>query len=320
MKPCTNCGISLDNDKGFCPNCGHPVDVSSSATVQSRTTNNPYAANTYSNQPPIPIPPPPPHLSPRKGSGAVRIIIVAVIVILVILGGILGALLLGHHKVATQTVATQTPTKTATVASTQITVNPYTNTGKLVLNDPLKDNGLGYGWDVVTDQLGKCAFTGGAYHVSTLSATSGWTCSANPDFSNFAFEVQMTILKGDQGGIIFRSSSVYDYRFDVVQDGSYELIAERGTASNQGVTTVYKFKTLINLVSSPAIHQGLGQTNSIAVVAQGSLITLYVNSQQIASVTDNNFSHGNIGLVAAANATGGHPTEVAYSNAKVWTL
>ncbi|MBV9232149.1 MAG: hypothetical protein JOZ18_22760 [Chloroflexi bacterium] len=62
----------------------------------------------------------------------------------------------------------------------------------------------------------------------------------------------------------------------------------------------------------------MGQTNLIAVVAQGSTITLYVNRQQIASVTDSSYSHGNIAVVA--KSTDGNAAEVAYSNARVWSL
>ena len=311
MKPvklCTNCSTPLNNDKGFCPNCGHPVDVSDTATVQSQTTsygNNPYAGNPYGNQPYIP-PPPYTQQSPRKGPGAVWIVIVTVIAILAIVGGIQGAL---HSGVSQSNV---TATNTATVASTQTTVNPYTNGGTLVLNDPLQDNSLGNGWVEKTYSFGNCSFTGGTYHVIGLSTTEGIHCAASPDFSNFAFEVQMTIIKGDNGGVDFRLDSTQNtkYIFFVGTDGSFAL--DRG----QGLIN----QVLFNSTSSSAIHSGLGQTNIIAVVAQGSKITLYINGKLVASVTDNTYTHGQIALLAAPYRTNGHQTEVAYSNAKVWSL
>ena len=122
----------------------------------------------------------------------------------------------------------------------------------------------------------------------------------------------MQIIKGDAGGIIFRANTTNNtsYVFFVSQDGNYELFLCPKSACHDLVTTT----------SSSAIHQGLGQTNIIAVVAQGNTITLYVNHQQITSVTDGTYSHGQIGLVASPFANNGHATEVAYSNAKVWTL
>ena len=47
------------------------------------------------------------------------------------------------------------------------------------------------------------------------------------------------------------------------------------------------------------------------------------NSSAIESyyhVTDSTYSHGGIALVANPYSTGGHLTEVAYSNVKVWKL
>src|SRR5258708_20163294 len=46
-----------------------------------------------------------------------------------------------------------------------------------------------------------------------------------PSFSNFAFQVQMTILQGDEGGVIFRADPVHSkfYLFRISQSGSYDL-------------------------------------------------------------------------------------------------
>src|SRR2546422_9572974 len=77
---------------------------------------------------------------------------------------------------------------------------------------------------------------------------------------------------------------------------------------------------IIPTAPSPAIIQGLNKPNLLAVVALGTTLTLYVNHQQVGQVTDSTFNHGQIGLVAHAFATAGHPTEVMYSNVRVWTL
>lgn len=58
---------------------------------------------------------------------------------------------------------------------------------------------------------------------------------------------------------------------------------------------------------------GLGQSNTIAVVANGSTIDLYVNSQKVDSVNDSTFSQGYVGVAASTS------TEAVFSNAVVWT-
>jgi eukaryotic-like serine/threonine-protein kinase len=239
-----------------------------------------------------------------------RLIGITVILALAIVAG---AFYGGRQRIFhSSPIPPQTPA-TAFVPAPTATSIPAPYGGTLVLNDPLRDNSLGYGWREGSSQGGTCAFTGGAYHVSTPSTNSGYHCRAFPDFSNFAFEVQMVILQGDSGGIDFRLDSAQNtkYEFYVNQDGMYAFLVAQGTTA---------FKTLVQPTNSSAVHQGLGQTNIIAVVAQGSTITLYANHQLLARVTDSTYSHGRIALDAAANITDGHPTEVVYSNAKVWTL
>jgi hypothetical protein len=52
--------------------------------------------------------------------------------------------------------------------------------------------------------------------------------------------------------------------------------------------------------SSSAIHTGLNQPNTIAVLANGITLNLYVHQQKIDSVSDSTYSHGQVGVVAAA--------------------
>ena len=214
--------------------------------------------------------------------------------------------------------ATATAQAEATATATVIAANPYG--GTLVLNDPLRDNSLGH-WYQRSDSVSSCKFTGGAYHVSfspgpRTSASTGFICWAldSADFRNFAFEVQMTIIKGDLGGILFRAphDTAGGYEFIVGQNGIYQLQRWKSLTP----------QILVGPTFSLVIHRGLGQTNLIAVVAVGSTIRLYVNRQQIDSVTDSTYSHGFIALAAETyiSLTDFHPTEVIYSNAKLWVL
>ena len=191
--------------------------------------------------------------------------------------------------------------------------------GTLALSDPLRDNSKGYNWewDQNTDSAGGiCEFTGNGYRVSMPKQKAFEYCPAQAtDFSNFAFEAQMEIIKGDFGGMIFRAINTRDtanltyYIFYVGQDGYYFLQVCSSDTCTDLVTSAF----------SSAINQGLYQTNLIAVVANGTTITLYVNQQQLTSVNDSTYSHGQVGLIASPYSNG-NPTEVLYSNAKVWTL
>jgi len=116
----------------------------------------------------------------------------------------------------------------------------------------------------------------------------------------------MKIIKGECGGMLFRASQAGLYAYLICWDGAYDL--HIFTSSNQ--------KDLRNTHVS-GVHTGLNQSNTIAVVAHGGTIDLYVNNQKIDSILDSTSNHGGIALLAGDF---GHPTEVIYTYAKVWTL
>jgi serine/threonine protein kinase len=209
------------------------------------------------------------------------------------------------------TPAAATPTNVPTTNT-----NNYPPTSAtLVLNDPLSANGSEYNWTENNSSSGVCSFTGGAYNVSSPITPLYHACAAlNTNFSNFAYEVEMTIISGNCGALIFRSDITvkHYYFFRICHNGSYDLLVYAGSG--------YAVQTLVQCdasCSNPRIHTGLNQPNVVAVVANNDSISLYVNHQFITSVLDNTYSQGQIG-VAADNDNS--PTTVVFRNAKVWTL
>ena len=188
--------------------------------------------------------------------------------------------------------------------------------GTPVLDDPLSDNSRGYGWYEGTVSFGSCTFLGGAYHVIAFTG-SFKLCGTRNSFSDFAFQVQMKIIEGEAGGISFRlnsnGGSAYPinggYLFHITPVGSYTLFSWDRNSNNP--------LTILKSGLSSAIRTGLNQANLIAVVAQGNTITFYVNNQYIGSVVNNLYNQGSVAVSATALA---NPTEVVFSNAKVWTL
>jgi eukaryotic-like serine/threonine-protein kinase len=215
-----------------------------------------------------------------------------------------------HATTSATAQANSTPPTSPTASVLQ---NPYPpHTGNLIFDDPLKDNSRGYRWDVGPFGNGRsCAFTGGSYHVGVSIQGQGQVLACDAEavtFANLTYEVQMTILKGDRGGMFFRQVGTQGpyYYFSIKIDGSYEFDSFNGS-------------TLIVLQrgTSPAVKTGLNQPNLLAVVAQGSGIDLYVNGQSIIHLNDGTSSSGLIGLAADATDL---PAEVAFNNAKIWML
>ena len=186
--------------------------------------------------------------------------------------------------------------------------DPYQPRGTLALADPLSQT---YEWTSGTNPSwgGQCQFINGAYQISQSKLQRNYVCDSNDMYSNFTFEVKMTINQGDCGGLGIRSNSdnSNDYFFEVCQNGTYSFY--KYTSNSSSVS--------LKAGSSWAIIQGTGLMNLIAVVANGSRFDLYVNDFKINSTSDGAYDQGIIGLVADDQHKS---TVVTYQDARIWTI
>ena len=199
--------------------------------------------------------------------------------------------------------------------------NPYG--GTLELNDPLSDNSKGYKWDETTDYArGACQFKDAAYHASILQRNDEYCTAEATSFANFAFQVNLIIVNGDGGGIMFRIdqasqsnqrvTKLFCYEFLIRPNGAYVFYLYHYAGSGNTPATI------LNQGSSNAINTGLNQPNLVAVVAHGSNLSFYVNNQQVGTINNSTYSSGQIAVVADALNT---PARGNISvNAKVWKL
>jgi serine/threonine protein kinase len=252
-----------------------------------------------------------------------RALVIIGLVFLVIISSIVG--LFVHQNDITQAIMAATATAGASAATrvavvratgataTAAVVNdPYTPpNGTLALYDSLAtashwQNGSN------TDFGGACQFKDGSYHFTQIKPNRFFNCTnSDRGFSNFASDVQMTITKGDCGGMLFRydGASGTGYFFEVCQNGTYNLYLYKGYKASDSTTLAYG--------KNPAIKQGLGQMNLIAVVANANSITLYVNNVQVDHVNNAAYNIGDLGFVADDIQ---NSTEVMYNKARVWQI
>jgi hypothetical protein len=210
--------------------------------------------------------------------------------------------------------ASATAAASATASALQAVLSQATS-GTPALSDPLNAPSNN-NWDQLSASNstagGSCAYTGGAYHSNMPQKSFFQPCFAEtPTYGNFAFQVQMTITQGDEGGILFRADPANSkfYLFRISQSGAYDLFLY---VDNQGGHA----KNLLSN-SSTLIKTGQNQTNTITVVARGANIYFFINSQYLDGVSNGMFSSGKIGVFGESNT---NPTDVAFSNAQVWQL
>ncbi len=152
--------------------------------------------------------------------------------------------------------ASATAVASATATALQAILSQATS-GNPTLNDPLSAPSSNK-WDQLSasnsTQSGSCAYTGGAYHSSMPTKGFFQPCYAQaPTFSNFAYQVQMTITQGDEGGILFRADTANSkfFLFRISQSGAYDLYLY---VDNQGTHA----KSLLSNSASP-FKKGLNQ-------------------------------------------------------------
>jgi hypothetical protein len=146
--------------------------------------------------------------------------------------------------------------------------------------------------------------------VTGASPLFGYCVSVQNTFSNFIYQINMTIVKGDSAGIVFRRQHGTDvflfYYATISLDGTYGIFYKNSKGGPD-----------LKLAGgySPSINKDQG--NKLAIVAQGTDLDLYINGHFVVHVTDANRASGEIGVIAMPVNT---PTEATFSHVELWSL
>lgn len=175
------------------------------------------------------------------------------------------------------------------------------------------------------DENNQCSFQQGAYHVLLPATTYVAECFAHTaSFGpNFALQVDITVLKGYSGGLVFRAEGP-STNWDVITSrvpidiwGQYNFFLAGSNApchlSKDPIAPTYCY--------SPhgTITYGTGVSNTMTVIALGSLVYLYVNGFFIdqAQAPASSPLTGFLGVFANGSRTTG---DVAFRHLKVWSI
>ncbi len=241
------------------------------------------------------------------------------------------------------TAATTTPTPDPNQVYPTYIISP--KTGSFAFSDSLKDDSKGNNWaptptptTTPSPLFGSCIYIHNDLHVRVYGDTGVTFHPCIPEqlspssnsliFSNFAYQVKMTFVTGDCGGVTFRGQGEGFYYFFICRNRNYSCYNDSTKVCNYGLIRYtndpssgkpdFKLNPLLTEGFSQLIEDGANKPYVIAVVARDSMIDLYVNGQHIDEVTDNNYTNGKIGVLA--KTFGPYMTEVAFSDATVWTL
>jgi hypothetical protein len=125
---------------------------------------------------------------------------------------------------------------------------------------------------------------------------------SNSTFSDFTVTATFTFNQGDKNdsvGIYMRGDSNldHDYRVDINGDKTYAIAWEYIDSSNAP-----RQQFIVNATNSSAIKP-IGQQNTVTVIMKGSQLVLLVNGTKVKSISDTNYTSGQIALYVAHGTT-----------------
>lgn len=157
--------------------------------------------------------------------------------------------------------------------------------------------------------------------VLTLSATNHKVLTeslpTSQSFDDFDLSTTFTLVQGDHDdrvGLYLRGDSNldHDYRIDIGGDNTYAITKESLALNNTPQDTMLVRPTRTHLLHAQ------GQQNTLRVVMRGPQLILLINSTVVATVSDPDYSHGQIALFVQNSAVSTGVT-ASFTNITVYT-
>jgi hypothetical protein len=228
--------------------------------------------------------------APRPKRSPKVIVIVCLVALLLALGsgGIFFLLKSRGHSISILASA-GTPTPTPTRIST------VTPPAQAAFFDTFVNNHLG--WDL----------SNGAGYIRALANGMLLLTDTNPGttlveslpnngiYNDFKLTVNFSIVKADKNdsaGVYVRGDNNldHDYRIDINGDNTFDVAKEQLDAHNN---------LLVSILDGPRSNstlKPLGQQNVLTVIMNGTRLVLLINGTEVSSITDSDYSTGQIAL------------------------
>lgn len=201
-------------------------------------------------------------------------------------------------------------------AQAQATVQFYQNIYQSITrNKPTMNDALSHQSSIDWDEYSvagqdACDFKNGRYHDEQIAIHFFNPCGEDDrGFGNFALQIDMTIVSGDYGGIMFRGHDGFFYFFNIDLDGYYSFNLYNYKKSN--------YPQQLDTGNTSYMQASNSATNEITLIAQENMFYIYVNGHFIETVTDGSYQSGWFGLIADSYQ---NVTDVAFSNLRIWQL
>ena len=221
-----------------------------------------------------------------------------------------------HHSVkANNNQAKSTPISHATIVPLSPQQAAIANARTITNTSPV------YADDLSTDFISdwyvdytNCAFIDNTYHVIVKQNNAFQMCKSSIlSYDNAALQVDVSLLKGSDAGIILRATDQQFYEFGIDNQGNFFFRRHDPDAAGGG-----SFTDLIPATKSNAILPGK-RKNTLLVIANGSNFDLFINGTYVGNYQDSTYTNGQIGFSVETLSTV-NSGEASFSNLKVYSV
>jgi len=246
----------------------------------------------------------------KKNKTKVTVLFALLGVLIIIIGGSVFYLWQGSAnkaRIVGQTITPTMPIATPTLTGTAQTL-------PLFFDDFVGSN---KGWSLTSVfgytrkiENGDLTLAAENHQILTESLPTGAT------FNDFMVTTTFTLVQAardDSVGLYLRGDSYldHDYRVDIYGNNTYAISKEFLDESK-----IPQDQFLVSPTTTTALHP-VGRQNSITVIMQGPELTLLINSTVVNSVTDTDYSSGQIALFVQNSATS-NGVEASFSTIAVY--
>lgn len=147
------------------------------------------------------------------------------------------------------------------------------------------------GWPEASDADKSATYADGQYLMQAFTANQDVWAHPGQDFSDVSIEVDAAKFSGPDNndfGLICRFVNDDNFYFLIISSLGSQVIGKYQNGELQYISAT-------EMQLSDAVKQG-STTNHLRADCVGSTLTLFVNGQQVASVTDTSFTSGDVGL------------------------
>lgn len=151
------------------------------------------------------------------------------------------------------------------------------------------------GWGALNSEVGVAGYNKASYHIYVKSPHVNLWAQPGQDFAQARIEADVLTTSGpseNRMGLICRMKDTFNFYYFVISDDGYYGIGK----VNDGKWSLLETS---EMRPSSAILTG-GQTNHLRVDCVDNLFAFYVNGILVGTAADNDFTSGDVGILAGS--------------------